>query len=100
MSENTQAFEREISIQVRSPSLDETLNVQAKLSATVLSLKEAIFSIHPTHPIAENQRIIYSGKLLQDNEILSTVLKNVTLICVALFFSCTHALFLFSLMSK
>lgn len=79
MSDTTvQDLEKEVAINVRSPSLNETLNVTIKLKSTVLSLKECIKPIHPHQPAAENQRIIYSGKLLQDSELLSDIIKSVS----------------------
>lgn len=70
-------METNLVIHVRSPSLNETLIVSTNLSATVLSLKESIEPIHPHHPTVENQRIIYSGKLLQDTDLLCNIVKNV-----------------------
>lgn len=74
-----QDIDSDIDIQVRSPSLNETLIVTTKLNATVLSLKQSIEPVHPHHPTADNQRIIYSGKLLQDEELLCNIIKNVKL---------------------
>jgi hypothetical protein len=71
-------MEKEFVINVRSPSLNETLTIATTLNTTVLSLKEAIKPIHPNHPNAQDQRIIYSGKLLQDNEFLSDIIKKVS----------------------
>ncbi|GAA5804613.1 hypothetical protein HPULCUR_010115 [Helicostylum pulchrum] len=71
-----QELDSDIIIHVRSPSLNETLIVTTKLNATVLNLKESIEPVHPHHPTADNQRIIYSGKLLQDEELLCNIIKN------------------------
>jgi hypothetical protein len=79
MSDTVQDLEKGVLINVRSPSLNETLAVTITLKSTVLSLKESIKPIHPHHPAAENQRIIYSGKLLQDSELLSDIIKSVSL---------------------
>jgi hypothetical protein len=70
-------LDKEVEVHVRSPSLNETLVVKVILNATVLSLKHSIERIHPQHPSANNQRIIYSGKLLEDTETLINILKKV-----------------------
>lgn len=68
---------QEITVYVRSPSLNETLHVETSLDATVISLKKSIESTHPDHPSASDQRIIFSGKLLQDTDTLIDILKKV-----------------------
>lgn len=77
MSESPVDLDNELLIQVRSPSLNETLDVTVKLNETVLALKRSIQLVHPQHPTTENQRIIYSGKLLSDEESISTIIKKV-----------------------
>lgn len=77
MSESPSDLDNELLIQVRSPSLNESLDVTAKLNETVLSLKKSIQLVHPQHPTVENQRIIYSGKLLSDEETISSIVKEV-----------------------
>ncbi|CEP12904.1 hypothetical protein [Parasitella parasitica] len=66
----------EITVHVRSPSLNETLQVKTTLNATVLTLKNSIEPVHPHHPKPATQRIIYSGKLLEDTDILAELLKK------------------------
>lgn len=69
-------IDKEIIVHVRSPSLNETLKVKTTLNATILTLKKAIEPVHPHHPKSANQRIIYSGKLLKDADILTEILKK------------------------
>ncbi|KAI9483363.1 MAG: hypothetical protein EXX96DRAFT_557936 [Benjaminiella poitrasii] len=68
---------KEITIHVRSPSLNQTLSMKVNLNETILTLKQSIEPIHPYHPPPTSQRIIYSGKLLEDSDILINVLKKV-----------------------
>jgi hypothetical protein len=70
-------LDKQVEVHVRSPSLNETLVVNTTLNATILNLKNSIQRIHPQHPSSNNQRIIYSGKLLEDTETLINVLKKV-----------------------
>lgn len=69
--------EKYLTIKIRSPSLQETLSITVQTDATIFSLKEAIQPVHPQHPSCADQRIIYSGKLLQDTEIISTIINKV-----------------------
>ncbi|KAL0137069.1 hypothetical protein V8B55DRAFT_1545212 [Mucor lusitanicus] len=69
-------IDKEITVHVRSPSLNETLQVKTTLNATILTLKKAIEPVHPHHPKSASQRIIYSGKLLKDADILADILKK------------------------
>jgi hypothetical protein len=69
-------IDKEITVNVRSPSLNETLEVKTVLNATILTLKKSIEPVHPHHPKITNQRIIYGGKLLKDSDVLAEVLKK------------------------
>ncbi|KAL7335930.1 hypothetical protein PS15p_201336 [Mucor circinelloides] len=69
-------IDKEITVHIRSPSLNETLEVKTTLNATILTLKKSIEPVHPHHPKPTNQRIIYSGKLLKDADILTEILKT------------------------
>lgn len=70
-------IDKEITVNVRSPSLNETLEIRTVLNATILTLKKSIEPVHPHRPKTINQRIIYSGKLLKDSDILAEVLKKI-----------------------
>ncbi|CEI90196.1 hypothetical protein RMCBS344292_04525 [Rhizopus microsporus] len=68
--------EKDLIVCIRSPSLEETLSVTISPNATILDLKQAIEPIHPHHPNSSDQRIIYSGRLLQDTEVIDTVVSK------------------------
>ncbi|KAI8393775.1 uncharacterized protein BYT42DRAFT_488343 [Radiomyces spectabilis] len=60
-------------VYIRSPTLSETLTLTVPRDATLLSLKRIIQDNHPQKPSPANQRIIYSGKLLDDDVHLSAI---------------------------
>jgi hypothetical protein len=64
-------------VQIRSPSLNQTLDVNLDLNSTIWNLKQEIQQKHPQHPLPSNQRIIFSGKLLEDDDSLEPILKKV-----------------------
>ncbi|KAI8099883.1 uncharacterized protein BX664DRAFT_310809 [Halteromyces radiatus] len=74
MEQEEQNMERYV--QVRSPSLHQTLSFPVDDNTTVESLKKAIQSNHPQQPAPLNQRIIFRGKVLLDAEILSNILEK------------------------
>ncbi|KAI8877803.1 hypothetical protein K501DRAFT_326361 [Backusella circina FSU 941] len=63
-------------VQIRSPSLNQTLDVNLDLNSTVWNLKQEIQQKHPQHPLPSNQRIIFSGKLLENDDSLDSILKK------------------------
>ncbi|ORY97632.1 hypothetical protein BCR43DRAFT_490090 [Syncephalastrum racemosum] len=65
-----------LTVQVRSPSLSETLTVHITRSATVNALKREITLCHPAQPNQEDQRIIYAGRLLHDDQTLAQILQK------------------------
>lgn len=69
--------EKGLIIKIRSPSLEETLPIRVDTDATISSLKQAIQLSHPQQPACSDQRIIYSGRLLEDTEIIDTILNKV-----------------------
>lgn len=64
-------------VQVRSPSLDEPLTITVEHGATIQSLKQIIQSQHPKKPAVHDQRIIFAGKLLDDIEVVSHLVRKV-----------------------
>lgn len=66
------------SITVKSPVQATDVQVQTSLSNTVLQLKERLQSDHPARPEPASQRLIYGGRLLRDEEILSDVFPQVS----------------------
>lgn len=67
----------QLTIHVRSPSLSETLVVNATLHDKILSVKQSLQNIHPYNPDTASQRLIYAGRQLKDEDILSNVLNKV-----------------------
>ncbi|KAI8581334.1 hypothetical protein K450DRAFT_232543 [Umbelopsis ramanniana AG] len=66
-----------LTIHVRSPSLTETLVVNATIHDKILSVKQSLQNIHPYNPDTASQRLIYAGRQLKDEDILSNVLNKV-----------------------
>ncbi|XP_075694802.1 homocysteine-responsive endoplasmic reticulum-resident ubiquitin-like domain member 1 protein [Rhinoderma darwinii] len=77
----------EVTLLIRSPSLkQEEREVKAPRSFTVRDLKSQLRRELPGHPMEQEQRLIYSGKLLPDhlklNEVLSKESRHVLhLVC-------------------
>ncbi|KAI9499276.1 hypothetical protein BDB00DRAFT_753678 [Zychaea mexicana] len=65
-----------LTIQVRSPSMSETLTLTTERNASVRSLKRLIHTVHPKKPSINDQRIIFGGKLLNDADTLSRILEK------------------------
>ena len=66
-----------LTINVRSPSMSETMTLTTDRDASVRSLKRLIHTVHPKKPSINDQRIIFAGKLLNDGDILSRILEKV-----------------------
>uniref|UniRef100_V9KLV9 Homocysteine-responsive endoplasmic reticulum-resident ubiquitin-like domain member 1 protein n=1 Tax=Callorhinchus milii TaxID=7868 RepID=V9KLV9_CALMI len=67
----------EVTLTIKTPSQrcgDHT--VWARLSWTVRRLKTQLYREHPNHPTEQEQRLIYFGKLLLDDLLLSEVLQK------------------------
>jgi hypothetical protein len=62
-----------VTITVKSPVQATDTHVQISLSSTVLQLKQRLQQDHQAKPEPTTQRIIYSGRLLRDEEVLSDV---------------------------
>ncbi|CAO3698428.1 unnamed protein product [Rhizopus stolonifer] len=67
----------ELTLKVNLSNTQESFPVQIKPNATILSLKETIKHIHPQHPKCDDQRIIYRGKLLEDVQVIDTILGKI-----------------------
>ncbi|KAL0080163.1 hypothetical protein J3Q64DRAFT_1753003 [Phycomyces blakesleeanus] len=74
--ENTVSDASMLTVQIRSPALQETLSLRIERDASVHSLKMHIQDVHPQKPMASEQRIIHSGKLLNDSDFLRDVLAK------------------------
>ncbi|KAF7722291.1 hypothetical protein EC973_003475 [Apophysomyces ossiformis] len=68
-----------LTVQIRSPSLNETLTVTIASDSTVRALKKRIQSVHPQRPSPGDQRVIYGGKLLEDAAIMKHILEKADL---------------------
>lgn len=67
-----------ITILVKAPNQkvgDQT--VECFMDWTVRRLKSHLAAVYPNRPAEKNQRIIYSGKLLQDNSVLKDILRTI-----------------------
>jgi len=69
MSESTSATGTEVSINIKGPS-ELKLSISISLDKTVRDLKQAISERSDVE--ADRQRLIYSGKVLKDEDVLST----------------------------
>jgi len=67
----------EVQLLIKSPSYNEDFRLPLNLTSTVKELKERIAQEHPSRPPAERQRLIFAGKLLQDNDVLKDILRLV-----------------------
>lgn len=67
----------QVTLQIRSPSLNETLTVTIERDSSVRSLKELLQKFHPRKPPAADQRLIFSGRILDDADELEKVLEKV-----------------------
>ncbi|KAI8142045.1 hypothetical protein BJV82DRAFT_714509 [Fennellomyces sp. T-0311] len=65
-----------LTINLRSPSMSETMTLTTDRDASVRSLKRLIHTVHPKKPSINDQRIIFGGKLLNDADILSRILEK------------------------
>eukprot|EP00088_Acartia_fossae_P059492 TRINITY_DN7068_c0_g1_i1.p1 TRINITY_DN7068_c0_g1~~TRINITY_DN7068_c0_g1_i1.p1 ORF type:complete len:418 (-),score=147.68 TRINITY_DN7068_c0_g1_i1:393-1646(-) len=68
---------KEVKLRIKSPSAanpDLYFDVQVD-NCTVLRVKELICDEYPSHPEPRDQKLVYSGRLLQDQDRLSSVLR-------------------------
>ncbi|RUS15613.1 hypothetical protein BC937DRAFT_92234, partial [Endogone sp. FLAS-F59071] len=65
-----------LTVHIRSPTLADSFSVTTSLDATIIALKRALQDVHPARPDPADQRLIYQGKLLTDNDVLNKVLKK------------------------
>ncbi|KAI9319430.1 hypothetical protein BX666DRAFT_2025726 [Dichotomocladium elegans] len=71
-----EATDQQFTVQIRSPSLHETLTIDTHQNATIRELKLRILDIHPRKPAVNDQRIIFGGKVLNDGEVLKQILER------------------------
>jgi len=65
---------QEVNIILKNP-YGSDFSITVSLSISVLELKQLVQAEHPDKPPIDRQRIIFSGRHLQDNEILSSILR-------------------------
>ncbi|XP_050356770.1 homocysteine-responsive endoplasmic reticulum-resident ubiquitin-like domain member 2 protein [Nymphalis io] len=66
-----------VTLIVKAPNQQiEDQNIECESSWTVRQLKGHLAEVYPSKPKADEQKIIYSGQLLEDNAILKDVLRN------------------------
>ncbi|XP_045762661.1 homocysteine-responsive endoplasmic reticulum-resident ubiquitin-like domain member 2 protein [Maniola jurtina] len=66
-----------VTLIVKAPNQQiEDQNVECQTSWTVRQLKGHLSVVYPSKPKEDEQKIIYSGQLLDDNTILKDVLRN------------------------
>ncbi|KAI8065469.1 hypothetical protein BC940DRAFT_304196 [Gongronella butleri] len=75
-------------VQIRSPSLEETLVVSFDETTTIADLKKRIQATHPSKPTPADQRIIFRGSVLTDVRHVAALLDK------------THSLATFHLVVK
>lgn len=64
-----------IKLNIKSPTALEDKCLSSALDSTVLDVKKQILEEWPTHPSPKDQRLVYAGKLLEDDTILKDVLR-------------------------
>jgi len=66
----------EVIIKIKSPSASyNDLELECNASDTVIMLKQRIAQDFPTKPPVSGQKLVYSGKILKDSDILDNVLR-------------------------
>ena len=64
-----------VKINIRSPTSTDDQTLHCDLEHRVLDLKVQIQTKWPSHPRPKDQRLVYAGKLLEDDAILKNVLR-------------------------
>jgi len=63
-------------LRIKSPSAAlPDIYLEVALSDTILRVKELICDDYPQHPAPKDQKLVYSGRLLQDQEFIKNVLR-------------------------
>lgn len=66
----------QVKLNVRTPSLSgQDLELECALDWSVLTLKQEIEVKFETHPKPQDQRLVYAGKMLEDDCLLAHVLR-------------------------
>jgi len=63
-------------LKIKSPSATyPDLELECELGNSIMKVKEMIKDQFPTNPSVSGQKLVYSGKILKDNDILENVLR-------------------------
>jgi homocysteine-responsive ER-resident protein 1 with ubiquitin-like domain len=66
-----------VSLTIRTPTLNagDDVTLSCHMDWSVLKVKQEIEKQFESHPRPEDQRLVYSGKLLDNNSVLEHVLR-------------------------
>jgi len=65
-----------VKLRIKSPSAAvEDLEFEAGVNDSVMEVKERISSAYPTKPEPKEQKLVYMGKILNDSDLLSDILR-------------------------
>ncbi|TNN28905.1 Homocysteine-responsive endoplasmic reticulum-resident ubiquitin-like domain member 2 protein [Liparis tanakae] len=74
------AVDSPVTLIIKAPNQKyEDHTISCFLNWTVERLKSHISNVYPSKPLSKDQRLVYSGKLLQDHLQLGDVLRKVRL---------------------
>ncbi|OZJ03739.1 hypothetical protein BZG36_03083 [Bifiguratus adelaidae] len=65
-----------LKLRIRSPTYAETLEIEIEQDKTVRDLKQRLNVSHPLKPAIKDQRLIFAGKLLNDDEYIQDILHK------------------------
>ncbi|PKK69581.1 hypothetical protein RhiirC2_748138 [Rhizophagus irregularis] len=77
-SSNNTGGDNKIRIFIRSPTtpLPDGYSILTNIDSSVLYLKQTIFETHPLKPVVRDQKLIYRGRVLSDNDLIESILKD------------------------
>ncbi|GBC05327.1 hypothetical protein RclHR1_06180012 [Rhizophagus clarus] len=77
-SSNIAGGDNKVRIFIRSPTtpLPDGYSILTSIDSSVLYLKQTIFETHPLKPVVRDQKLIYRGRVLSDNDLIENVLKD------------------------
>jgi len=76
LDSETSPKSKKIPLTIRCPFTTQDLNLYIDPDSNVLHLKRKICKEFPSNPKPSDQRLIYGGRIIENNEILSDVLKR------------------------
>ncbi|RIA82907.1 hypothetical protein C1645_787459 [Glomus cerebriforme] len=77
-SSNDIGGDNKVRIFIRSPTtpLPDGYSILTSIDSSVLFLKQTIFETHPLKPVVRDQKLIYRGRVLSDNDLIENVLRD------------------------